>query len=135
MLESRINQSCMIIKSNNQSIIKPPMLGPHQSPFIFAWLNITDSIISELWKIRSCLLKSRGAEDCLKTRRELKLFERKSDFWNLFEKLESRRLFKNWNFRVYLKIRLLEAKCENENFRNWIWTKLEIWKMIWEFGI
>ena len=120
----------------NPSIIKSPMLGSHQSPFVFAWLNVTDSIILELWKIRSCLLKSRGAEDCLKTIMRLKLFEKKKlDFWNLFEKLEFRRLFKNWNFKVYLKIRFLETKCENENFRKWIWTRLEIWKMIWEFGI
>ena len=135
MLESKINQSCMIIKSNNQSIIKSPMFGPHQSPFIFAWFNVTDSIISELWKICSCLLKSRGAEDRLKTRAELKLIEGKLDFWNLFEKLESRRSLENWSFRVYLKIRLLGTKCENENFRNWIWTRLGIWKMIWECGI
>ena len=77
---------------------------------------MSDSIIMELWKIRSRLLKSRGAEDRLKTRAELKLFERKLDFWNLFEKLESRRLLEIWSFRVYLKIRLLEIKCENENF-------------------
>ena len=29
---------------------KTHMLGPHQNPFIFAWINITDSIILELWK-------------------------------------------------------------------------------------
>ena len=117
MSESRTNQSCMIIKSNNQSINhKVAHVGPPLKSVYFAWLNVTDSIILELWKIYSCLLKSRGAEDRLKTRAELKLFERKLDFWNLFEKLESRRLFKNWNFKVYLNIRLLETKCENENF-------------------
>ena len=58
-------------------------------------------------KIRSRLLKSRGAEDRLKTRAELKLFERK---------LESRRSLENRSFRVYLKIRLLEVECENVNF-------------------
>ena len=69
-------------------------------------------------KKHSCLLKSKGAEDCLKTVVELKLFERKWDFWNLFEKLESRRLFEIWSFRDYLKIGFLEIKCKNENFIN-----------------
>ena len=81
-------------------------VGPPPKPVYFAWINVTDSIILELWKIRSCLLKSKGAEDRLKTRVELKLFEGKLDFWNLFEKLESRRSLENWSFRVYLKIRL-----------------------------
>ena len=93
-------------------------VGPPPQPVYFAWINITYSIIPELWKIHSCLLKSRGAEDCLKTRMELKLFERKLDFWNLFEKLESRRLLKNWSFRVFWRSDFLEIKRENENFRN-----------------
>ena len=54
-------------------------------------------------KIYSCLLKSKGTEYRLKTRAELKLFERKLDFWNLFE---------NWNFENYLKIGALEIKFE-----------------------
>ena len=129
MSESRINQSCIIIKSNNQSINhKVTHVGSPPKPIYFAWLNVTDSSIIELWKIYSYLLKSRGTEDRLKTRAESKLFERKLDFWNLIEKLESRRLLENWSFRVYLKIRLLEVECENENFRNWIWTRLEFWK-------
>ena len=119
MSESRINQSRMIILSNNKSINhKITYVGPPSQPVYFAWFNVSDSIIPELWKVHSCLLKSRGVEDCLKAKVELKLFERKSDFWNLFERLESRRLFKNWSFRVYLKIRLLEIRCEEENFRN-----------------
>ena len=36
--------------------------------------------ITEFNSINSCLLKSRGAEDCLKARAELKLFGRKLDF-------------------------------------------------------
>ena len=48
----------------------------------------------------------------------IKLFEGKLDFWNSFEKLESRKLFKeNWDFRVYLKIGLSGIKCGNENFK------------------
>ena len=104
----------------NQSINhKITYVGPPPQPVYFAWVNVTDSIIPELWKSHSCLLKSRWAEDCLRTRVELKLFERKSDFWNLFERLESQRLLKNWSFRVYLKIRLLEIKFERDwNFEN-----------------
>ena len=33
------------------------MLGLHQRPIYFAWINLTNSIILELWKIHSCLLK------------------------------------------------------------------------------
>ena len=127
-----MNQSCVIIKSINHKIT---YVGPPPKPVYFAWINVIDSIILELWKIHSCLLKSRGAEDCLKTKVELKLFERKLDFWNLFEKFESRKLLENWSFRVYLKIGLLEIKCENENFRNYILKEIGILKMIWEFGI
>ena len=54
----------------------------------------------------------------MKTRAELKLFERKLDFRNLIEKLESRISLENWSFRVHLKIKLLEVECENENFIN-----------------
>ena len=113
----------MIIKSINHEVtyVRPP-----PQPIYFAWVNVSDSIIPELWKVHSCLLKSRGTEGCLKARVELKLSKRKSDFWNLFARLESRRLFKNWSFRVYLKIRLLnvrkkilEIKFERDwNFEN-----------------
>ena len=54
------NESIMYsnqIKSINQSIIKSHMLGPHQSPIYFAWINITNFIILILWKIHSYLLK------------------------------------------------------------------------------
>ena len=87
MSESRVNQSRMIIKASDQSIDhKVTHVGPPPKPVYLAWLNVTYSIILELWKIRSRLLKSRGAEDRLKTKAVLKLFERKLDFWNLIEK-------------------------------------------------
>ena len=41
---------------------------------------------------------------------ELKLLERKLDFWNLFE---------NWSFENLLKIEVLEIKFKNWNFGNW----------------
>ena len=94
------NESIMCDNQINQSINhKITYVGPLPKPVYFAWINVTDSIILELWKIHSCLLKSRVAEDCLKTRVELKLFERKLDFWNLFE---------IWSLRDYLKIGVLE---------------------------
>ena len=99
MSESRVNQSCMIIKASDQSINhKVTRVRPPPKPVYLAWLNVTDSITLELWKIRSRLLKSRGAEYHLKTRAELKLFERKLDFWNLIEKLEYRRSLENLEF-------------------------------------
>ena len=67
MSESRVNQSCMIIKANNQSLNhKVAHVRPPPQPVYFAWINITDFIIPELWKIHSCLLESRGIEDCSK---------------------------------------------------------------------
>ena len=103
----------MIIQSINHKVTH---VGPPPKPVYLTWLNATDSIIMELWKIRTRLLKPRGAEDRLKARAELKLFGRKLDFWILIEKLESRISLENWSFRVYLEIRLLEIECENENF-------------------
>ena len=73
------------------------MLGSHQSLFIQHDL-MSDSIIMELWKIRSRLLKSRGVEDRLKTRAGLKLFERKLDFWNLIEKIEILKITRKLGF-------------------------------------
>ena len=98
MSESMINQSCMIIRAGGQSINhKVIHVGPPPKPVYLAWLNVTDTIILGLWKIRSLLLKSR-VEDHLKTRAELKLFERKLDFWDLIEKSESRRSLENLEF-------------------------------------
>ena len=78
----------MIIKSNKQSMShKVTHAGPPPKPVHFTWLNVTDSIILELWKKNySSLLKLRGAVDRLKTIAELKLLEGKLDFWNLIEK-------------------------------------------------
>ena len=41
---NKIDQSHMVNSSINQSIMKSSMWGPHQSPFIFAWSNSTNSI-------------------------------------------------------------------------------------------
>ena len=70
-------------------------------------------IILELWeKNILAYVKSRETEDYLKIRVELKLFERKLDFfyfWNLFE---------NWSLEDYLKIGVLGVK-----FKNWKFEK------------
>ena len=54
---------------------------------------------------------------------KLKLFEKKLEFWNLFE---------NWSLKNYLKIGVLKIKFKNWNFGNKIWKKLEMTKIIWE---
>ena len=63
---------------------------------------------------------------------DLKLFERKLEFWNLFE---------NWNLENYSKIRVLKIKFKNLEFWklnlkeignleiNW---ELEFWKLNYE---
>ena len=48
-------------------------------------------------------------KDYLKTRVELKLFERKLDFLDLFE---------NWSLEDYLKIGVLGVKFKDWNFGN-----------------
>ena len=55
------------------------MLGPHQNPFILHELMSPTPLFWNYEKF-VLLLTSRGAEDRLKTRAELKLFERKLDF-------------------------------------------------------
>ena len=52
-------------------------------------------------------IKLREKKDYLKTKVELKLFEWKLDFWNLFE---------NWSPEDYLIIGVLGIKFKNENF-------------------
>ena len=72
----------MAIKSNKQSINHEEItcVGPPPKPDLYCMNESYKFHYSELRKIRSCLLKSRGAEDCLKARAELKLFGRKLDF-------------------------------------------------------
>ena len=112
------NESIMCDNQINHEIT---YVGPPPKPVYFAWINVTDFIILDLWKIHSSLLKSRGAEDRLKTRVKLKLFERKLDFWNSFEKLEL--------WELNLKIEILRIKFKNWNFGNWNWKKLEFLKL------
>ena len=107
--QNRNNHAWQLNQPNNQSIMrKTHMLGPHQSPFIFAWINITGSIILELWKIHLCLLKPKGAVDCFENQSRIKTIWEKIGFLKFIWKLDVN----------YLKIGVLEIKYKNENFRN-----------------
>ena len=61
------------------------------------------------------MMKSGRIKIYLKTRVKLKLFERKLEFWNLFE---------NWDLENYLKIEVLKI--------NW---ELEFWKLVLRIGV
>ena len=50
------------------------------------------------------MMKSGRIKKYLKTGVKLKLFERKQEFWNLFE---------NWDLENYLKIRISKIKFKN----------------------
>ena len=52
---------------------------------------------------------SREKENYLKTKVELKMLERKLNFWNLFE---------NWSLEDYLIIGILGIKFKNWNFES-----------------
>ena len=83
--QNNINHTWQLNQTNNQSIIRKRMWGPHQSPIYLARISLTNSIILELWKLHSCLCKIKRNKRLFETRRELKLLERKLDFRNLFE--------------------------------------------------
>ena len=77
-------------------------------------------------------MKSNRIQKYLKTRVKLKLFERKLEFWNLFE---------NWSLENYLKIKVLKIQLKNWGFEKLnlkneilgIYLKMESLKKI-EFG-
>ena len=75
---------------------------------------------SELQNLILCLFqnifKTEEQKIVLKPRMELSYLRENRIFLYLIEKLESRRSLENLSFKVYLKIRLLEIECENENF-------------------
>ena len=80
----------MAIKSNKQSINhkENTYVGPPPKPIHFAWINITDSIILELWKIHSCLCKVKRNKRLFETRMELKTVREKTGFLKFIWKLE-----------------------------------------------
>ena len=110
------------------------MLGPHQSPIYFTWINITNSIIFGIMKDSFMLKKKikeyekivwKSKKICelkkyLKNGVELKLFERKLEFWNLFE---------NWSLENYLKIGVLKLNLRIGILEIKFWNKLEFWKL------
>ena len=65
-------------------------------------------------------MKSGRIKKYLKTGVKLKLFERKQEFWNLFE---------NWDLENYLKIGISKIKFKNYNFESYVWKKLEFWTL------
>ena len=51
-------QTIFIEHNNRQAEEKNSYVGPYQSPIDFAWINHTNSIVLELWKLLSCLFKN-----------------------------------------------------------------------------
>ena len=83
MYDNQVNQS-------DQSIDhKITYVGPPPKPVYFAWINITDSITSELWKVHSCLCKVKRNKRLFETRMELKIVREKTGFLKFILKLES----------------------------------------------
>ena len=68
--QNRNNRAWQLNQSINQSInYKVTHVGLPPKPIYFAWINVTNSIILELWKIHSLLIK---------IKRSIKLFENQS---------------------------------------------------------
>ena len=104
------------------------MLGPTKTQFILHELVSQISLFRNYEKFILTYVKSRETEVYLRTRVELKLFEGKLDFWNLFEngslnsKLEYWELnLRIWVFKIIwelefwklnLRIEILEIKFE-----------------------
>ena len=72
------NKSIMYDHRINQSIIKSHMSSSHQNSFYFAWINIMNSIILELWKIHSLFIK---------IKRSRRLFENQNGIKTIWEKI------------------------------------------------
>ena len=64
------NQAIFIKHGGWQKEEKTHMWGPHQNPIDFAWINLTNSIILELWKIHSCLFKIKRNKKSFENRRK-----------------------------------------------------------------
>ena len=95
MYDNQVNQS-------DQSIDhKITYVGPPPKPVYFAWINITDSITQELWKVHSCLCKVKRNKRLFETRMELKIVREKTGFLKFILKLES--------WELNLRMRILEV--------------------------
>ena len=109
--QNKIDHAWQLNQTNNQSIIrKSHMLGPHQNPIYIAWINLTNPIISELW--RFIILA------CVKIKRNRTLFKNRSEIKTIRERTGF--------FEIYLEIRVSKI----------IW-RLESWKIKfknWDFG-
>ena len=91
----------------------------YENSFLLIWNQEKQKII---WKSKKiCELKI-----FKKNWVELKLFERKLEFWNLFE---------NWSLENYSKIRVLKIKFKNLEFWKLNLKEIGNLKIIWEFGV
>ena len=81
------------------------MLGIHQSPIYFAWINPTNSIILELWRQPLCLLKM-GFLVTYNINEGWKVIELKTgEEWIFFFKLEFRKIIRKLEFwKIILRI-------------------------------
>ena len=92
---NKTDHAWQLNQTNNQSIIrKSHMLGPHQKPIYIAWINLTNPIISELWRfiILACV-KIKRNRTLFKNRGEIKTIRERTGFLRFIWKLESRKLF------------------------------------------
>ena len=106
---NKIDHAWQLNQTNNQSIIrKSHMSGPRQSPIYIAWINLTNPIISELW--RFVILA------CVKIKRNRTLFRKRSGTKTVREK--------TWVFEIYLEIGVSKI----------IW-RLEYWELNLRVGI
>ena len=96
----------MIVDNQKRKLI---CRTPIKAQFILHELVSQISLFQNYEKFIIAYVKSTETEIYLKTRVELKLFERKLDFRNLFE---------NWSLENYLKIGVLGIKFRNWNFEN-----------------
>ena len=112
----------MTIKSKKQSVNHKENIyvGSPPKPIYFAWINITDSIIMELWKLHSHLYKTKE-NIRFEKRNRIKTVHVKIGFLEFIWKLEL--------WELNLKTGILGIKFKNWNFGNQIWNKLEFWKL------
>ena len=92
---NKTDHAWQLNQTNNQSIIrKSHMLGPHQKPIYIAWMNLTNPIISELWRfiILACV-KIKRKRTLFKNQSGIKTVREKIGFLRFIWKLKSRKLF------------------------------------------
>ena len=120
--QNKIDHVWQLNQTNNQSIIrKSHMLGPHQSPIYIARINLTNPIISELWRfiILACV-KIKRNRTLFKNRGEIKTIWEKIGFLKFIWKIGvSKITWKSEFWKLNLRIGILDIKFKrNWNFEN-----------------